>query len=302
MSTSSSITLLQTIEWAKKFNFLRRSAIGNFMEPAITSANIVMQTMLGAPFSWRWNRVVTGFVTTAGQQDYFLYGAWPASTLVGLGQLLVDSNGNSQVVSVAGTTGSTIPSFNNSPAGTTVDGTATWENLGPIGQLTSPSYSFAWFETVSVQDASKGWLEIESKLSLGKGSEPGRPRFISAQSDDGQGNITFRLLPVPLVAQPLAITLQQKPTLFTEISQTWSPIPNEYSHIYNWGFLALMELFADDPRWQLANQKFVTQLLSSSEGLTETEKNIFLGNWSYVTGEPVSNQSRMNQGDQARGT
>jgi hypothetical protein len=72
MASSSTNTLLRTIEWTKKLNFGRRSAIGNFLEPAMTSANTVMQTMLGAPFAWRWNRVVTGFITTPGQQDYTL--------------------------------------------------------------------------------------------------------------------------------------------------------------------------------------------------------------------------------------
>ena len=85
----------KTIEWAKKLNFGRRSAIGNFLEPAFTSANVVMQTVLGPPFSWYWNRVVTGFVAVAGQQDYYVVN-WQGTTAYTAGVFTVDNFGNSQ--------------------------------------------------------------------------------------------------------------------------------------------------------------------------------------------------------------
>ena len=51
----STVTISQTMEWAKKLSFNRLSAIGNNLEPALTSANMIMQTILGPPFSWWWN-------------------------------------------------------------------------------------------------------------------------------------------------------------------------------------------------------------------------------------------------------
>jgi hypothetical protein len=142
---------------------------------------------------------------------------------------------------------------------------------------------------------------MTSKLCLGKDSRQGRPGNIAAQSDDGQGNVTFRLMPAPSAAFPVSVTIQQKPTLFTSVSQTWAPIPDEFSHIFNWGFLSLMWLFSDDPRFGVANQKFVSQLLGASEGLTETQRNIFLQNWQAITGQPISNSDALQQGVQARG-
>ena len=47
---SSSITLGRTLEWAKRFVFQRPTANGNYNEPALTSANTILQTILGAPF------------------------------------------------------------------------------------------------------------------------------------------------------------------------------------------------------------------------------------------------------------
>lgn len=307
MATASTIKLLNTCEWAKKLNFNRRFALGNFLEPALTSANTVLQTIVGPPFCWRWNRVVTGFITTTGQQDYTLLN-WTAGASVQLGWLTVDDAGNSQQVTTAGTTGTIVPTWNHTKGGTTLEsthgGTAVWTNLGSIGVSVSPSYAFGWIETVAAFDtlaATPKWFEINSKIVLSSDSAQSRPRYIAAQGDDGNGNITFRMMPVPNAAYPVVLTLQQKPPLFTTLYQTWAPVPDEYSRIYNWGFLSLMYLFADDPRFQMANGKFISQLLGANEGLTETQRNIFLQNWNAITGQPISNQDDVQQGTQARG-
>lgn len=302
------LTLADTIMWSKRFMGNRSSAIGNGLEPAITNANIVLQTVLGAPFSWRWNRVQTGFYTTAGQQDYYIFN-WVPETAVGLGWVTVDAYGNSQKVIVAGTTGASTPSWNNTPGGGTPDGVGstavTWQNLGNLNVSASINYSFGWIEGGAVYNPNGAngslYWEVSPKIWLSQTSELSRPRNVSAQLDDGSGNITFRLTPVPDQAYPVILTIQQKPGLFTKLGQTWSPVPDEYSRIYNWGFLSLMLLFADDPRFQVANQKFVTQLLGANEGLTETQKNIFLNNWSAITGQAIFNQQDTTQGTQARG-
>lgn len=303
MAVSSTITLLQTMEWSKKFNFNRSSAIGNFGEPALTSANTVAQTILGAPFFWRWNRVIIGFITTAGQQDYTVFN-YLQSTSVKLGWFTIDDAGNCQKCVVAGSTGSSTPTWNHTLNGNTTDGGVTWTNMGVVTPEASGAYTFAWIENSSVQDSIQGvakWKEMTSKLVLGLESNQSRPDFISAQIDDGKGNITFRLLATPDLAYPVAITIQQKPPLFTSVNQTWGPIPDEYSHIYNWGFLSLMWLFADDPRFQTANLKFVTALLSTHGGLTATQVNIFLQNWQMVTGQQVNMSTVQQQAIQASG-
>jgi hypothetical protein len=296
---SSSITLLNTMEWAKRFNFGRETALGTSIEPAMTSANTIVQTILGAPFSWRWNRAVTGFISTVGQQDYTIIN-WLATAPVALGVYTVDTGGYSQVVTTSGITGSSLPSWNETLGGTTTDGSVVWTNQGLIGTTTSSTYNLAWIETSSVQDT--GWIEMESQIVLGLESKQSRPRFISAQMNDSLGNMTFRLMQTPDKAYPVAITVQQKPILFTSVNQTWSPIPDEYSHIYNWGFLAMMWMYADDSRFAFANQKFVAHLLAASEGLTDTQVNIFLNNWQYITGSPVMKGNKLQQGTQARGT
>lgn len=300
---TSSITLAQSIEFCKKFIWGRNPVLGNYLEPAISSANLVMQTILGAPFAWRWNRVTTGFVCKPGQQDYYIFN-WTANTAVKAGWVTVDSNGNSQMVIVAGTTGNTAPTWNTTTFQPTVDGTAQWINNGSISTSVSSTYSFAWIEGASLQLPSDLlWKPLSTKLFLNLDSQQGRPHDISAQGDLGDGNITFRVIPCPDKAYPVAITLQQRPTIFNTTvgtNATWSPIPDEYSHIYNWGFLALLFLFSDDPRFQMANNKFIANLLSSSQGLDQTQLNIILNNWQQITGTPISNQDKLTQGFQGR--
>jgi hypothetical protein len=238
---SSSITLAQTIDWAKRFLFRRPLNLGNYNEPAVTSANLILQTILGAPFAWRWNRATVTFTTVAGQQDYFV----------------------------------------------------------------NSTNTFGWIENASIQETNQvsglaEWKQITPHIDLALESGKARPHSISAQFNDTNGNITFRLMPCPDKAYPVTVQFQQKPPVLDGTESTWSPIPDEYSRLYNWGFLALMYMYADDPRFQLANQKFVTNLLSTAEGLTETEMNIWLNNWEQVTGTPIEKAANVQQGRQGR--
>ena len=297
---ASTIKLLNTIEWAKKLTYSRRMANGNFLEPALTSANMVKQAILGAPFEWRWNRA---------EYDWTCINpltVWAATTARALGYRFKDTNGNIQMVTAIGSaphqTGGTVPTWstNTAGAGTTSDGDLTW-TVSDLQTYTVNVPDFGWIDNASVQDITltpPKWFEIQPKLSLALDSSQARPRFIAADVDDNAGNIGFVFTPVPDVAYPINIHIQKKPSLFTSINSTWAPIPDELSYIYNWGFLAMMYMFADDPRFQLANGKFVAHLLAANEGLTETERSIFLQNWGVVTGQQ---NITVQQGNQARG-
>jgi hypothetical protein len=76
-------------------------------------------------------------------------------------------------------------------------------------------------------------------------------------------------------------------------------MPDFMQYIYSWGFLALIWMFADDNRFQIANQKFTAGLLARAEGLTEEERNIFLNGWNNLTGQQTM---WTQQGIQARQT
>jgi hypothetical protein len=64
---ASTITLFNTVNWASGFLDQQPLEI-NGQEPALGSANLVLQTILGPPFCWPWNRAVLTYTTAA--QDY----------------------------------------------------------------------------------------------------------------------------------------------------------------------------------------------------------------------------------------
>lgn len=68
---SSTITLESTLDWAQAFlKFQPIDVEGGSLEPFLTNANMVLQTIVGPPFRWAWNRATTTFTTAAGTQDY----------------------------------------------------------------------------------------------------------------------------------------------------------------------------------------------------------------------------------------
>jgi hypothetical protein len=71
MATTNTIAGTQT--WVAGLIVQRpTSGVVSPTEPALTTANKIMQSILAAPFKWEWNRtsVATAFTTTAGQSDY----------------------------------------------------------------------------------------------------------------------------------------------------------------------------------------------------------------------------------------
>lgn len=161
--------------------------------------------------------------------------------------------------------------------------------------------TFGFIEKAVTKDAAGNINELTNFLNLSQDSRPGVPDKISAQLDDNAGDITFRLMPVPDAVYTCLITQQQKTALFTALAGLWAPIPDEYSYIFNFGFLALTLLYADDARFQWANQKFVAHLLGAQQGLTQTQVNIFLNQWQMLTGTAISLGVNQTQGEQARG-
>lgn len=82
----------------------------------------VRQTLQGVMLR-RAKLTVTGLTPTVGT-------AWQASHAYSLGSQILDSNGNVQQVSAAGTSGSAAPSWSKILGASTTDGAVTWINIG----------------------------------------------------------------------------------------------------------------------------------------------------------------------------
>lgn len=310
-------TIQDTVNWAKRLSFERNPVIGNSLEPALTSANMVMQTILAPPLDWWWNTLevvftcnptpttatstavsITGGVVTVTAANTFavdnLVLGSGLLTLTGLNGLLLriltaTSSGFTAAVPTLANGSDTVGTFTNT---TTQDYTVAVPN-------------FSHIEHASVLDLTPitggftplKWQQLTVKNNLALETSKNRPAFIGPHSEDASGNITFRLASAPDKPYPVEIHVQQSAPQITSVNQTWAPLPDFMEYIYEWGFMALMWQFADDPRAQYANNQFKAGILARAEGLTDEERNIFLNNWEALYQNPMTKQ----MGIQARG-
>lgn len=155
---------------------------------------------------------------------------------------------------------------------------------------------FGWLERASlnfpnVQGEAPQSIELENELVVASEQSSNEPTAITAQRDDDNGNITFRLFPPPDTDYILNIIYQKAATNFTSLQQTWYPIPDYMSYVYNQGMKALAYEYIDDNRYGFAVQLFMQQLVAANTGLSETEKNIFLEQRMDTLREQIAVQS-----------
>jgi hypothetical protein len=138
--------------------------------------------------------------------------------------------------------------------------------------------TFGWLEKAVAYDPINGYYAFELAVELLKGAEtlPNQPNRIAAQYDDGAGNITFRVYPAPDKVYNIVLEYQNSAQLFTTATQTWDPIPDYLSYIYNEGLFAKCGEYLSEPRYAAAMQSFYTNLAANSEGLNESQKNLWL--------------------------
>lgn len=297
----STIKISDTMSWAARLSYERPLAVTNSLEPALTAANMVMQTILSPPLSWWWNNEelafttsptlltgnITNFSITSNVVTLSTSTTFPVGSLVVPSGLTTGTYLNGQALIVLSSNGTiTTANFTHANVASTPD-------TGTLTATTTQDYSvsspeFSHIEHASVYDTTvtpNKWFELKVEDNLALETATARPRFINPHTQDASGNITFRVMPAPNVAYPVSVHIQKAAPQITSLNQTWSPVPDYMQYVYNWGFLALMYLFADDARFSWANQKFTAGLLGRAEGLSEQERNIFLNNWNNLTGE-----------------
>lgn len=207
-------------------------------EPSLTIGNIVLQTILGPPFRWRFNRKEINFTITSSGTDY--------------------------VQSVS---------------------------------------TFGFIELAWLVDGTNNQWPLEGKLLLtqNQAAAPGRPENVAAQFDDNAGNITFRFDKYADANYQAYIDYQQKAQLLTSMASLWSPVPDEFSYIFNHGFLCLASLLVNDSRFPIFENWFISRLLGAQDGLSEQAKNIFVANWLALTATLKRNDLAVQMGSAGRG-
>jgi hypothetical protein len=143
---------------------------------------------------------------------------------------------------------------------------------------------------------------MQTRRNLDKTAQLGRPGFVSVFMDDGQGNITFRVgSAAPDQPYFVIVTYQKSFVPLTSTSQVL-PIPDKLVHIFKYGFASLALLYNQDTRFREMNQKFISTLLGTQQGLSAQEKNVFLVSWYTTLSDQVSIGPTVQQGFQERGS
>lgn len=229
------MTLQNTMNWAGPLLINQPQMLGNY-EPGLTAGNIVLETMLGPPMKWPWNRKNFSIaLSTVGGTDY--------------------------VVALA---------------------------------------DWGFFEKGSLVDANGKTYPVQGQVSLAKESSQNRPSIIAPQYDDDAGNITFRFDFVPDGNYTFNGEYQKAPTLITAPAAPWGVVPDRFGFIYNWGYLAIISTLVKDSRFPIFEKYFVSRLLGAQDGLTDQERNIFIGNWTALISSLGRTQSNLNAGAAGR--
>ena len=138
--------------------------------------------------------------------------------------------------------------------------------------------TFGWIEKAVAYDPGSGFEAYELKNALNTGADtlPNQSTTIAAQYYDGSGDVIFRIFPAADKIYNVAVEYQKSAPLFTVVSQTWAPIPDYLSYLYDEGFFAKAAEYCNDPRAMSLFQMFFTNLAANAEGLNQTQRNLWL--------------------------
>lgn len=306
---AATIKISDTVNAVQPYLNWANLTIGVSNEPAITAANMTLQTIIGPPFRWPWNRATATFQMLPGVQDYNAaltnYG-WLESVSIQPSAIITSAT----VVSATSTL--TFTAANQFVVGNTVAvsgcTTTAFNGVFTITAATSTTFSVA-LSHANLTESEAGAKALSGKIypveiiwgSQGEATEQDRPTFISTQSSDESGtSYTFRFLPLPEQNYQVILTYQESPSSYTAMGNTWG-IPDQLQYIYTYFFMFFMFDYFEDPRAARFRQLAVASLLARQSGLSLSDRNLFLGNWLPLMKEEESAAQDNQQGNQAKG-
>ncbi|MHB8501516.1 MAG: hypothetical protein ACYDHE_11300 [Candidatus Acidiferrales bacterium] len=173
---------------------------------------------------------------------------------------------------------------------------------GVADYVVSGLNDWGWIEAaeVFVTGGTPPVFEIQVSQMQVKETNTNRPSSIVPILDDNAGNITFRLTPAPDLAYPITFIYQKAAITASSLTGTWAPIPDRYAFLYEQGMLGLMQGMYNTQLYMANMEMFFRQLVGAAEGLTDTEKAIFLEDQLRILRTGQSSGIAVTQGKQAR--
>jgi hypothetical protein len=138
---------------------------------------------------------------------------------------------------------------------------------------------FGFLDTQWLTDQNGKVFELKGATSHAKEAGIGRPTSVAPQYDDDAGTITLRFNSMPDGPYSAYFDYQKAIALMNSAASLWGVVPDRFMYVYNQGFLAMMSLLVNDARFPIFNQLFISRLLGAQDGLSDQEREIFIGNW-----------------------
>ena len=283
------LNLQNTINFAQTYIQYSPLTAGLGMEPAVSIASMIRNSLLNPPLTWFFNRKSTTFPTVIGQQDYTQSGVLDLAFVEKVS--LLDDRGNVwELKDVYNNLDLSPSSFQQRPNAMSVQ--------------SSDSVNGCVFRFLGVPDAVYTVTIDYQKLAPQFG-----PFFISSVANAAAGNTTYTgtfdplSFPVGAIATVTGFSCSTNNGSFAVVSATattlvlvnasgvaetktayvsnfsWAPIPDQYSDVYNNLFIAEAMALVDDARAQQYRQRGVAALLAKATGLTEMQRNAFAQQW-----------------------
>lgn len=281
-------------------------------EPSITFGNLIRNSFISAPQTWYFNRNTTTFNTVVGQQDYTEVGVVDLDYVEKV--TIQDDQGNIWELK---------DTYNNQALASS----SFQQRPSAMAVMSSDPVAGCVFRFMGVPDQIYAVSIIYQKLAPQFG-----PFFITSVAAEVAGNTAYTgnfdvlSFPTGAIAVITGLAAANNNGSFVVVSCTstvltvansggtlaagqtgyvsnysWSPIPDQFSDIYNNLYLSEVMILADDARAAIYRQRGIAAFLSRSAGLTETQKNAFTQQWLARGSERMNVTSAIQQGQQGRG-
>ena len=309
-------TAQNSINFAKPYVEYSPLNAGLGGEPTTSICSMIRNSLLSAPMTWYFNRNEISFSTIVGQQDYTQsisangndFGFIEKATLT-------DDQGNIiEIKDVYNTTPLAVSAFKQQPSAVAaqqitysgVTQSVKFRFLGVPNQIYTATITyqklapqFGPYSITSVANAvgaNTSYTGTFDPYSLPVNGTATITGFTNAANN---GNFVIVSCSATTLVVANAGGVAETKSAFA-LNLSWSPIPDQFSDIYNNLYLSEVFSLVDDVRAQVYRQRGVAAFLAKSSGLTETQKNAFVQQWIARGSERASAAQAVQRGDLGR--
>lgn len=306
-------TLQNSINFAKTFIQYSPLTAGLGLEPAVSIATIIRNSLLGPPNAWVFNRNEVTFPTVVGQQDY------NQASVTDLGFIekvsLTNDQGNIiEIKDIYNTNSLSHSSFQQRPSAISIQSSdlvagSVFRFLGVpdkiytvtiVYQREAPVFGpFFITSNASFSGPNTTYTGSFNVASFPTGSIANISGYTAGNVANNGSFVVVSCTTTTLVVANAAGVASVQAGYVSNLS--WNPIPDQFSDIYNNLFLSEAMALVDDSRAQLYRQRGVAAFISKATGLTDTQKNVFVQQWLARDSERAGINSGIQLGNTAKG-